>query len=79
VNKLNHAVGPRPSDSYDRILQSHNQAAKRLVEELRRRYFDVDGKSPSEVTTLVMRGELRKRATRFRAPEGRLREDLARR
>ena len=69
VNKLSNAVGPRPSDTYDRILQSHNKAAKRLVEELRRRYFDVDGKTPSEVTTLVMRGELRKRVIRFRASQ----------
>jgi hypothetical protein len=68
VNKSRHVVGPRPSDSYERILRSHSKAAKRLVEELRRRYFDVDGKSPSEVTDLVMRGELTKRASRPRAP-----------
>ena len=68
MNKFRHVVGPRPSDSYERILRSHNKAAKRLVEELRRRYFDVDGKSVLEVTDLVMRGELTKRTSRLRVP-----------
>ena len=56
-------LGRRPSDSYDHIMQSHNKAAKRLVEELRRRYFDVEGRSPAEVSDLVVRGELQRKGS----------------
>jgi hypothetical protein len=67
MNRTGPVLGHRPSDSYDRILRSHNKAAKRLVDELRRRYFDVEGKSPTEVVDLVVRGELQKRHGRERA------------
>ena len=60
MDKHRQVVGPRPSHSYDRILQARSKAAKRLVEELRRRYFDVEGKPASEVVGLVMGGELKK-------------------
>ena len=55
-------TGPRPDDSYDAIVRAQNEAAKRLVEELRRRYFDVEGRCASEITDLVMRGELPKKS-----------------
>jgi hypothetical protein len=64
MNNRRPVIGPRPSDSYDRVLKSHNEAAKRLVEELRRRFFDVEGKSPTEVSDLVMRGEIQKMPNR---------------
>ena len=67
MNRIGPVLGHRPSDSYDRILRSHNKAAKRLVEELRRRYFDVEGRSPTEVVDLVVRGELRRRPGREQA------------
>jgi hypothetical protein len=60
-------TGPRPGDSYDAIVRAHNKATKRLVEELRRRYFDVEGKSTLEITDLVMRGEIQKRRPDRRA------------
>lgn len=61
MNKRGPVGGQRPADSYERILQSHSKAAKRLVEGLRRRYFDVEGKSESEITDLVVRGEIYRR------------------
>jgi len=36
-------------------------APRGLVDELRRRGYDVDDKSPTEIVRLIMEGELRKR------------------
>ena len=54
-------TGPRPVDSYDAIVRANNKAAKRLVEELRRRYFD-EGKSTSEIADFAMQDELPKKS-----------------